>query len=67
MEPGFLEIDFVSHGGTSVEGVFLWSLVATDVCSGWTEMVPLVAREQSMVVEGLKVLLPMKHAVANAG
>ena len=55
-EPGFLEIDFVSHGGTSMQGVFLWSLVATDVCSGWTEMVPLVAREQSLVVEGLNVL-----------
>ena len=54
-EPGFLEIDFVSHGGTSMQGVFLWSLVATDVCSGWTEMIPLVAREQSLVVEGLGV------------
>lgn len=49
-EPGFLEIDFVSHGGASMQGVFLWSLVATDVCSGWTEMVPLVARKQSLVV-----------------
>jgi hypothetical protein len=55
-EPGFLEIDFVSHGGASMQGVFLWSLVATDVCSGWTEMIPLVAREQSLVVEGLTVL-----------
>jgi hypothetical protein len=55
-EPGFLEIDFVSHGGTSMQGVFLWSLVATDVCSGWTEMVPLLAREQSLIVEGLNVL-----------
>ena len=36
-------MDFVSHGGTSMQGVFLWSLVATDVASGWTEMVPLVA------------------------
>ena len=54
--PGFLEIDFVSHGGASMQGVFLWSLVATDVCSGWTEMVALVAREQSLVVEGLEVL-----------
>ncbi len=55
-EPGFLEIDFVSHGGSSMRGVFLWSLVATDVCSGWVEMLPLVAREQSLVVEGLSVL-----------
>ena len=52
--PGFLEIDFVSHGGSSVQGAFRWSLVATDVCSGWTEAVPLLAREQSLVVEGLE-------------
>jgi hypothetical protein len=55
-EPGFLEVDFVAHGGESMQGTFLWSLVATDVCSGWTEAVALVAREQSLVVEGLEVL-----------
>jgi hypothetical protein len=54
--PGFLEVDFVSHGGDSMQGTFLWSLVATDVCSGWTEAVPLLAREQSLVVEGLAVM-----------
>src|SRR4051812_33505821 len=36
--PGFLEIDFVAHGGDSMQGAFLWSLAATDVCSGWTEV-----------------------------
>src|SRR5262245_55550287 len=55
-QPGYLEIDFVSHGGESMQGVFLWSLVATDVCSGWTEAVPLLAREQSLVTEGLDVM-----------
>src|SRR5579871_758804 len=54
--PGYLEIDFVSHGGSSMQGTFLWSLVATDVCSGWTEAVPLLAREQSLVTEGLEVM-----------
>jgi Integrase core domain len=54
--PGYLEIDFASHGGSSMQGVFLWSLVATDVCTGWTEAVALVAREQSLVVEGLEVI-----------
>ena len=39
-----------------MQGTFLWSLVATDVCSGWTEAVPLVAREQSLVIEGLAVM-----------
>jgi hypothetical protein len=56
--PGFLEVDFVAHSGDSLLGTFLWSLVATDVCSGWTEAVPLVAREQSLVVEGLQVVRP---------
>jgi hypothetical protein len=54
--PGYLEIDFVAHGGSSVAGVFVWSLAATDVCTGWTEVVPLVAREQSLVAEGLEVM-----------
>ena len=54
--PGHWEIDLVAHGGSSVEGTFLWSLVATDVGSGWTEAVALLAREQSLVVEGLEVL-----------
>ena len=54
--PGYLEIDFVAHCGSCMHGTFLWSLVATDVCSGWTEAVPLVAREQSLVAEGLEVI-----------
>jgi hypothetical protein len=53
--PGFLEVDFVSRGGDSMKGTFLWSLLATDVCSGWTEAVALVAREKSLIVEGLEV------------
>ena len=32
------------------------SLVATDICTGWTEAVPLPAREQSLVVEGLEAI-----------
>ena len=31
-------------------------LVATDVCTGWTEAVPLLAREQSLVVAGLEAI-----------
>lgn len=55
-EPGFLEIDLVVHCGGSMAGSFIHSLVATDVCSGWTEAVPLLAKEQTLVVEGLKVI-----------
>jgi hypothetical protein len=46
-------IDFVVHGGGSMSGEYLHSLVVTDVCSGWVEAVPLLAREQSLVIEGL--------------
>ena len=52
--PGYVEIDFVVHGGGSMSGEYLHSLVATDVCSGWTEAVPLLTREQSLVIEGLR-------------
>ncbi len=54
--PGYLEIDFVVHCGGSMAGSFLHTLVATDICSGWTECVPLLVREQSLVVEGLEAL-----------
>ena len=54
--PGYCEIDFVAHCGSSMQGTFLWSLVATDVCSGWTEAVPLLAREQTLVVTGLEII-----------
>ncbi len=55
-EPGYLEIDLVVHCGGTVTGSFINSLVVTDVCSGWTEAIPMLAREQSMVVEGLEAI-----------
>ena len=55
-EPGYLEIDLVAHCGESVAGSFISSLAVTDVCSGWTEEIPLLAREQSLVVEGLEAI-----------
>ena len=54
--PGYLEIDLVSHGGGAVSGAYIHSLVATDISSGWTEAVLLLAREQSLVVEGLEAI-----------
>ena len=54
--PGFLEIDLVAHCGGTLSEAFIHSLVATDICTGWTEAVPLMAREQSMVVEGLEAI-----------
>ena len=42
--PGYLEIDLVLHSGGPRSGSFIHSLVATDICTGWTEAVPLLAR-----------------------
>ena len=53
--PGYLEIDFVVHAGGFMTGSFIHTLVGTDVSSGWTEFIALLAREQSLVVEGLNV------------
>ena len=54
--PGFLEIDFVAHSGGSMSGNIIHTLVGTDITSGWTECIPLIAKEQSIVVEALEVL-----------
>jgi len=54
--PGYLEIDFVVHAQGSMSDSLIHTLVATDICSGWTECVPLLAREQSLVVEALDIL-----------
>ena len=54
--PGYLEIDLVAHNGVVASGAFIHSLVVTDASSGWTEAVPLLAREQSLVVEGLEAI-----------
>ena len=54
--PGYLEIDFVAHSGGSMSGNIIHTLVGTDINSGWTECIPLIAKEQSIVVEALEVL-----------
>ena len=54
--PGFLEIDLVAHCGDNMGGSFVYSLVATDVCTGWTEAVPLLAKEHTLVVAGLEAI-----------
>jgi hypothetical protein len=51
--PGFCEIDMVAHGGTSVAGSFIQTLTMTDIATGWTECMPLVARDGSLVVEAM--------------
>jgi hypothetical protein len=52
--PGFCEVDLVAHGGTSVAGSFIQTLTMVDIATGWTECLPLVNRDGSLVVEAIK-------------
>jgi len=61
-EPGFMEADLVAHCGQRAEGAFLYTLVLTDVATGWTECLPLLYRTQEAVIQALsyaRQLLPM--------
>ena len=43
----------VARCGGTLSGSFIHSLVVADICTGWTEAIPLLPREQYLVVEGL--------------
>ena len=51
--PGFVEADLVAHCGSLMAGSFVWTLVLTDIASGWTECVPLLVREAGVVVDAV--------------
>lgn len=54
--PGYVEADLVAHCGESTAGSFVQSLALTDIASGWTECVPLIVREQTLVMAALAKL-----------
>lgn len=54
VQPGFFEADLVAHCGTSMAGSYLWSLVLTDVATGWTECLALRHRSQDTVLAALE-------------
>jgi len=59
--PGFIEVDLVAHGGTSVSGSFIQTMVLTDIATGWTKCVPILLRESGLVIEAIakaKALFP---------
>lgn len=58
-KPGFFEADLVAHCGWSVEGSFLYTLVLTDIVTGWTECFALLQRSQHNVVQALERAQPL--------
>ncbi len=43
-QPGWLEVDLVSHSGDSADGEFIYSLNLTDILTGWVETRPSWAK-----------------------
>src|SRR4051795_9407243 len=48
-----MEADFVCHCGGTMSGSFVYTLVLTDIATGWTECIALAARQQHLVTEAL--------------
>jgi hypothetical protein len=53
-QPGYLEVDSVSHSGERVSGEWIWTISATDLSTGWTERVPVMGRTQEPVVAAMQ-------------
>jgi hypothetical protein len=51
---GFTEIDLVGHDGGNAAGEFLFTLVMTDIASGWTEARAVRNKAQVWVFEALR-------------
>ena len=52
-EPGFCEIDLVSHSGPNASGEFIYSLNLTDIHTGWDETRAIMGKGETGVVDAL--------------
>jgi hypothetical protein len=52
-EPGFVEIDLVSHSGNAATGHFIYSLNLTDIFSGWVETRAVLGKGERGIVAAL--------------
>ena len=50
-KPGFFEADLVAHCGGNPSGAFIYSLVLTDVATGWIDCLPLLTKHQGSVIQ----------------
>ena len=55
-EPGFTEVDLVSHSGDRADGDFLQSLNVTDIHTTWVETCAVMGKSQVRVQEALEHL-----------
>jgi len=71
-EPGFGEIDLVSHSGDRADGEFINTLTFTDIHSTWTETRAVMGKSQAFVQEALddirnRLPFPMKGIDSDNG
>jgi hypothetical protein len=62
-EPGFTEVDLVSHSGNSADGDFIHSCNITDIFSGWTETRAIENKGQLATLQAIRDIqqhLPFK-------
>lgn len=52
--PGFLEADTVAHCGTSMAGMFAFTIDCVDIATGWTEQRAVWGKGETAVVEQIK-------------
>jgi len=55
-EPGFTEVDLVSHSGERADGEFVYSLDMTDIHTTWVETGAVLGKSQVRVQEALEQL-----------
>jgi hypothetical protein len=53
-QPGFVEIDLVSHDGGNAAGQFAYTLTVTDIATGWTENRSVPSKASTCVFRALK-------------
>lgn len=62
-EPGHCEVDSVAHCGSSMSGVFAWTINLTDIATGWTESEAVWGKDGKGVRRALELIekrLPFK-------
>ena len=46
----------MAHCGGRMQGPFLWTLMATDIATGWSESVPILVRDGAVVLTALQLV-----------
>jgi len=54
--PGFIEVDTVAHCGTSVEGMFVYTINCVDIATSWTEQRAVWGKGEAGVVTAMTAI-----------